>query len=76
MENSHILHLSAEDDKFCPLRETLFLSGFGSKSALYEYIGKDLFPKPHRISANRVAWSYREVQSWISKQKFSTLQDS
>ena len=37
-----------------------------SRSSLYELIAAGKFPKPIRISANRVAWPEEDVDAWIA----------
>ena len=37
-----------------------------SRAALYAEIAAERFPRPVRLSANRVAWPESQVDSWIA----------
>lgn len=38
-----------------------------SKSTIYREMNRGAFPKPLKLSPNRVAWRRDEVQDWISQ---------
>ena len=38
-----------------------------SRAALYAEIAAGRFPRPVRLSANRVAWPESQVDSWIAR---------
>ena len=53
-----------ESDRVIRLPEVLHLCGL-SRSALYEMIPRNQFPRPVRIGARSVGWRHSEIQKWI-----------
>lgn len=37
------------------------------RSTIYDWIAKDLFPRPVRIGPRRVAWRKSEIDRWIAE---------
>jgi len=37
-----------------------------SRSSLYAYMAKGIFPRPRKLGPRRVAWTASEVQAWIT----------
>lgn len=37
-----------------------------SRSTIYDYIKKGIFPAPKRLTANRVGWLSSDVDAWIA----------
>lgn len=40
-----------------------------SRTRIYVNMGKGLFPKPIRVSANRIAWLSDEIDRWIEARR-------
>ena len=53
---------------FLRLRDVLKLIGV-SKSTLYDWIKKELFPSPRQLGPRCVGWSAEEVQRWIDERE-------
>jgi prophage regulatory protein len=45
-----------------------------SASSIYRLVGTGMFPRPIRVSPNRVAWVREEIHSWIEQRKVSRWQ--
>lgn len=56
-------------DRLCPIKETSSIVGNMSKSSIYAKIAEGTFPKPIPLSPKRVAWSFNDLQQWISERK-------
>lgn len=52
-------------DSFMRLREVKIATSL-SKTLIYTLIRSGRFPRPLRLSANRVAWRLSDVQAWIA----------
>jgi len=48
------------------LHEVKVVTGL-SRSSIYDFINRDLFPKQVKLSANSVGWLSTEVEQWVSK---------
>ncbi len=46
------------------LKEVLARTGL-SKSTIYDYMARDLFPKPLRLGARSIGWREKEVVDWL-----------
>lgn len=57
-------------DKFVAIGETSEVSGL-APSTIWQKVARGEFPRPYKISANRTAWSFRELQDWIAERKRS-----
>ncbi len=42
-----------------------------SRSTLYSYMSKNLFPRPIRIGMRAVAWSETAINEWIANRPMS-----
>lgn len=61
-------NLSAWADRFVSVSETSNISGL-APSTIWQKVSRREFPAPYKISANRTAWSFRELQDWIAERK-------
>ena len=52
-------------ERLLPLPEVIQRTSM-KRSSLYAAIDGGLFPKPVRISANRVAWAESAINAWIA----------
>lgn len=57
-------------DRFVSVSEASTISGLAI-STIWQKVGRKEFPSPYKISANRTAWSFRELQDWIADRKQS-----
>ena len=55
-------------DKFVPIGETSEISNL-APSTIWQKVARGEFPAPYKISANRTAWSFRELQQWVAERK-------
>jgi prophage regulatory protein len=55
-------------DRFVLIGEAKKISGYGATS-IWEMTRKGEFPRPYKISANRTAWSFQELQEWVAERK-------
>jgi prophage regulatory protein len=53
------------DEAFWNLRTVIARTGL-SRSTLYAYMARDLFPKQRHLGPRRVAWLASEVLAWIA----------
>ncbi|CAN7321323.1 MULTISPECIES: helix-turn-helix transcriptional regulator [unclassified Pseudoxanthomonas] len=42
-----------------------------SRSTIYLYISKGLFPKPRKLGPRAVGWYASEVYAWIAERQFA-----
>jgi predicted DNA-binding transcriptional regulator AlpA len=56
-------------DRFVSMQDVLALTSIRSRSTIYALIKANEFPAPHPITEARRAWSYQEIQDWISSRK-------
>ncbi len=55
---------SAQSDRFMPKREVRTKTGLSDTTIWREYrAGR--FPRPHRLTRNRVGWLESEVRAWM-----------
>jgi prophage regulatory protein len=57
--------MSAQAERLLPLPAVLERTSH-SRAGLYDAMNKGDFPKPVRISANRVAWPSSSIDAWIA----------
>ncbi|WP_421180590.1 helix-turn-helix transcriptional regulator [Aeromonas enteropelogenes] len=43
-----------------------------SRSTIYDMMSKGLFPRPVRLSAQRVAWRERDIIEWLANHNTET----
>ena len=52
--------------KIIKLRAVIELTGL-SRSTIYDYMSRDMFPKQIRLGENSVAWLESEVVEWLDE---------
>ena len=52
-------------ERLLPINVVLDRTSF-SRSTLYDHVKRGLFPKPVRLSANRVAFPESAVNAWVA----------
>jgi prophage regulatory protein len=53
------------DDEFWSIRAIVARTGL-SRSTIYDYIARGLFPRQRRLGPRRVGWLASEVRAWIA----------
>jgi prophage regulatory protein len=56
---------TSTDERFLPIAAVVERTSL-SRAYIYEAVAKGRFPKPVRISVNRVAWPASLVAAWIA----------
>jgi prophage regulatory protein len=59
------MNYSAPEDRIISPK-AVFQKTSLSKTTIWRMTRKDEFPKPIRLSANRIGWSQRAVDAWIA----------
>ena len=62
-----MINTETEIEKFIRLPEVMSLVGL-KRSAIYQKMQKNEFPKPYKITKRAVAWLLSDIQHWISEQ--------
>ena len=62
------MHKNINDDRIVPAKERRQLIPY-SDMHIWRLEKAGLFPKRIRLGENRVGWSFRELQEWISARK-------
>lgn len=60
------MNTAISDKRILRLKEVLHLCGL-SRSTVYNYIERDLFPKPIKLGARGIGWVAIEISEWIEK---------
>jgi prophage regulatory protein len=55
---------SAKDDEFWGFKTVIAKTGL-SRSSVYGYVARGIFPRQRRLGPRRVAWLASEVRAWI-----------
>jgi prophage regulatory protein len=53
------------DDELWSIRAIIARTGL-SRSTIYDYIARGLFPRQRRLGPRRVGWLASEVRAWIA----------
>jgi prophage regulatory protein len=56
----------AQDERFLPIAAVVEVTSL-SRAYIWDAVAKGRFPKPVRISVNRVAWPASTVAAWIAE---------
>lgn len=57
------------------LPQVLYVTGLG-RTALYDLMSKNRFPRPVRLSSRAVAWRESDIVAWISERPTAVAPDS
>lgn len=56
---------AARDDELWSIRTVTARTGL-SRSTIYDYVSRDLFPAQRQLGPRRIAWLASEVRAWIA----------
>ena len=61
-----ITHSDAHTSRIVRLKEVIAQTGL-SRSTIYHYISKGLFPSQIKLGTRAVGWRHHDIQNWIKK---------
>ena len=53
------------DDEFWGIKRVTAKTGL-SRSSVYAYVARGIFPRQRHLGARRIAWLASEIQAWIA----------
>jgi prophage regulatory protein len=56
---------AGRDDELWSIRTVTARTGL-SRSTIYDYVSRDLFPAQRQLGPRRIAWLASEVRAWIA----------
>jgi prophage regulatory protein len=62
---SNKMRAHSNDDEFSSLKAVVAKTGL-SRSSIYAYVARGIFPRQRRLGPRRIAWLASEVRAWIT----------
>jgi prophage regulatory protein len=69
VQTSKHAHLQLNDDELWGFKTVITKTGL-SRSSVYGYVARGIFPRQRRLGPRRVAWLASEVRAWIASRPF------
>ncbi len=58
----------AGESRMLPLPAVMYRVGV-SRTAIYEWMGRGMFPKPVKLGPRRVAWRSTDIEAWLAERE-------